>query len=141
MAYLDRISDRLRFVLAQGRSPDDPADPDWDRVNCRFDMASCRSAMNHMGAVPVAWIDFPKDGPAYPLDADLVNRFTANPLAQALRGVMQSDEQWKIQQLWDDGPAIFLLRPEAFRKVGEHYEPAVTPTEMRKILGEIVSAR
>jgi hypothetical protein len=138
VAYHSWIADRLKFVLVQGRSPDDPADPDWDRVNCRFDAASCRAALDGLRHLAFAWVDLPAGGSAYPLDTDLVTRFTATPSARALRSVMQAEAQWQVQQLWDDSAALFLLRPDAFRRVGQHYEPAVSPAEMRKVFGSLI---
>lgn len=138
-AYHGRIAEHLDFVVAQGRSPDDPADPAWDRVNCYFDEASCRAALVRLGTAGVAWVDLPARGPKYPLDDAMIRRLGAAPTAVALRRLMEAEPQWRAQQLWDDAAAVFVVCPGAFRQAGDHFEPALRPVQLRQLVAGLAS--
>jgi hypothetical protein len=140
VAYQDAIRERLRFIVIQGQPPNDPADPSWDGVNCQFDSQACQIALQRLQGLSVSWVNLARNAP-FPLDQSMINRLGASPLAHALRNVMQTDTSWKNQQLWDDSAAIFIMHPNAFKRVGEHLEPAISPVEMRNLEVELANGK
>lgn len=139
VVYREVIRPRLKFVVAQGRSPFDPADPDWDRVNCTFDTAACRDALVSLQDLSIRWVDLPAAGPLYPLDEVMIAGLGGTEMSRTLRRVMQMTSSWQRQQLWDDTAAIYLERPGAFRTAGGHFEPDCSPAEMRRLASEIMN--
>lgn len=140
--YHGHIKDRLAFVVGQGRSPEDPDEPEWDRVNCGFDLPSCRAAMAALNGVPQSWVDLIYPGqPEFRATDAMVSRLGDTPLARSLRRFMEADDGWKLrkQQLWDDAPAAFMVCPGAFRIVGRHHEPARSPGQMEVLVANLAS--
>lgn len=130
IAYYPAISAKIKFVIVQGRSPVDPDDPEWDRVNCSFDRLACMKAVAELRLTPVFWIDLPAAGPPYPITQDLATALSDGGLAGKLKRLMQQDGQWRDQQIWDDGAAMFLVDPARFKLVGRHIEPDLSPPAM-----------
>lgn len=128
VAYHPAIVGKLKFAVVQGRSPDDPDDPKWDRVNCSFDRQACNDAVTALRSTPVFWVDLSAAGPSYPITADLATALSDSGLGGRLKQVMQRDGQWHDQQIWDDGAALFLIDPTRFKLVGRHIEPIPMPS-------------
>lgn len=142
--YQARIVDRIAFVVAQGRSPFDPTpedNPDWDRVNCKFDRDACTFAQGVLTRVPVYWVDLPDKGDRYPITRDMIAGLKSAPLALALKGALLGDPALLVQQQWDDMAALFVLRPEAFRRDGQHYHPRLGPVMMRELERALISGQ
>ncbi len=93
-------------------------------------------------------------GPTLPMVEGLASRGLPNTLKQALVGTVRDGplgaavkgaDYWAIDccfvaggksLLWDQTAALFLLHADLFKKVGGpggHYEPKVTPEELRKM--------
>lgn len=142
LLYQAPVLGRLAFVVAQGRSPFD-ATPEgnleWDRVNCKFDRDACTFAQGVLQQVPMYWVDLPDKGVRYPVTKDMIGGLKTAPLALALKRVLFDDPALVDQQQWDDMAAIFILRPDAFRKEGQHFLPRLEPGPMRELERALIS--
>ena len=98
--------------------------------------------MAALNGVPQSWVDLIYPGqPEFRVTDAMVSRLSNTPLAHNLRRFMKADDGWKLrrQQLWDDAPAAFMLCPEAFRVIGQHYEPARSPDRMEILAADLAS--
>lgn len=111
VAYYSAIAERLQFVVVQGRSPVDPDNSEWDQVNCNSDRRACNEAVAALRWTPVFWVDLPAAGPRYAITTDLVTALSESEFSDRLKKVMQQDGQWRDQQIWDEGAALFLIEP------------------------------
>lgn len=100
-------------------------------------------------------------GPTYEMVDALEPRGLPNALKQALIGVVRNGslgaavegkDYWAIDccfraggksLLWDQSAALFLVHPDAFMNVGGsggHYEPSVSPDDLRKLWTRLTNA-
>ena len=72
----------------------------------------------------------------------MVGALAGEGLPGLVAAVMRARPQgWQGTSLWDDLAALYLLRPDAFRRVGAHQEPAVPPEEIRRLWALAVGAK
>ena len=119
----------LRSVVAQGR-PDRTglgrAPVSW---NCSRDNAACGDAQDLLSALPIAWIDESSDTDGVALTENMLVSLPASGFGGAVRAVALADaERAGWRGLWDDLVALAILRPDLFRPVGTHVEPAADKT-------------
>lgn len=141
-AYQQQIISRVKYVVAQGRSPLDPTparDLGWGRVNCNFDRDACLFSLGKLQSIPVHWVDLPDKGPIYPITRDFIQKLKNTPLGLVLKRLMSEDPAWRIQQQWDEMAAMFILQPEEFEADGQHYLPARVPEVMRNLESSLIS--
>lgn len=132
-AYQAELWPRLKWIVGQSRSPLDPSDPDWGRVNCSMDRSACMAGVAAIPKDIQYWIDMPGPmGPSFPVDDAMINSLTNRPLSILLRSVVTEARPWlEQQQQWDDFAAMFVVQPGLFVRKGDHYVPAHDPRQMR----------
>jgi hypothetical protein len=86
--------------------------------------AASRRSRRALGTV---WVDIPQGPPfLYTPTAAMVDALAKEGLPGLVAAVMRARPQgWQGTSLWDDLAALYLLRPDVFRRVSAHHEPAV----------------
>jgi Inosine-uridine preferring nucleoside hydrolase len=143
LRYGERIQGRLERVVAQGRPYLDEPGGRPLGFNCVFDEPSCRAALDRLHALGTVWVDIPQGPPfQYTPTAGMMDALAGAGLPGLVAAVMRARPQgWQGTSLWDDLAALYLLRPDAFRRVGAHHEPAVPPEEIRRLWALAVGAK
>lgn len=140
-AYRDQLAPRLRFVVAQGRSPEDKDDERWDRINCWLDEVSCRAAVRQLGPDGIAWADMPGTGSSFPVDARMFTTLGATPAGKLLKELHQKAAPEEEHHQWDDMAALFTLRPDAFERVSQYHRPKLDCDRMRQLQIDLLNGR
>jgi hypothetical protein len=131
--YNQAIEKPWAFVVSQGRSIEDPMNPEWDRVNCKMDMTSCKAALQIRKESGIIWVDLPGPGSSFPIDDAFFKRLGQTSGAKALTTLMRNLNLSQAQHQWDDMPALYLLYPQAFKRVSDHFQPRLDCSEMKAL--------
>lgn len=140
-SYYHAVRTPWAFVVSQGRSINDPMDPGWDRVNCHIDMTSCQAALRTREKGGIIWVDLPGPGSSFPVDVGLFEQLGQAPGARALATLMSRVQLRQSQHQWDDMPALYLLEPEAFTRVSNHFQPRLDCSAMRDLQIALLNQR
>jgi hypothetical protein len=139
--FVDKNKEPAKFIVSQGRSIEDPDKPDWDRVNCHFDLAACQMNIRSLGKDAITWIDLPGPGIPFPVDQEIISKIGETSASRALKEVMDRASIMEPQEQWDDMPAMFLLRPDAFKREGQHIIPARSAKEMQAVEAQLLNGQ
>lgn len=142
--YSPKVREVISSVVMQGKPIEgDPTQrPGSTSFNCGYDEASCRTAFSQLRGLRPAWVDVPRGvTPAYQPTMASVDELRQEGMPGALRTALKTTLwTWEpgslspgnASLLWDDSAAIFLLDREGYARVGGHWEPTISPEELRQ---------
>ena len=159
--YSPEIESKITRVVIMGKplEGDETQGQGKFSFNCKYDLPACKKVFyEQLPKYQYVYVDVPRSkcdntpnqegckGTVYGPTLDMVNNLESRGLPNTLKRILlQNPYSWNLDTwpnktyggrtlMWDQSAALYMIYPEIFKKVGGpggHYEPAVSPEELR----------
>jgi len=151
--YSPALAPKIGAVVSMGKPIGDPTQrPGVVSFNCDYDMPACEMASEQIKAFRGVWVDVPRTRPVlYEPSLGMVmglgDAGMPGVMKLALLGRRDTWDPVKVAKeaggpgglslLWDQSASLYMLHPEAFAPVGNHYEPRLVEDSDDKTLAAL----